>query len=180
MPRFLFLSLCALLLAGCGATTVRVDMAPTVDSDGHAGFESTFSIGIGTPVDFNGRSHHYIQTLGSIGGGLDGATSSGSFVSTLSLDYIYWAEPIMDIRTGLRFAYRSTPGVDDSPLLYGFGGQIGVLPIVVGADGSWLPVHICLGPELRLEHMWSNPDGHDRSLFSLPLVAEINFLAAGD
>src|SRR5262249_8817023 len=91
-PHRLLLILCASLLTGCGATTIRVEVAPTLDSGGRVGVESALSIGIGMPVDFHGRSHHYLQALSSLGGGLDGRSRSGEFLAAVGLDYIYWAE----------------------------------------------------------------------------------------
>lgn len=168
------------LLTGCGATTLRVDLAPTIDTDGKPGFESTLSIGAGMPLDYSGRSHHYVQALGSFGGGYAGTTAAGVLETAATVDYIYWAEPSMDVRVGSRFTYRTTPGNDTAPSLYGLGGHVALMPIVWGDDNSWMLVHFCLGPELRLERLWSDPSGGARGLFSAPLVAEFNLLAAGD
>src|SRR5690242_10967431 len=105
------LPLTFLFLCGCGATTLRIEAAPSVDTNGNAGFESTLSLGIGWPLDIPSRSHHYIQGLSSIGGGVNTDPSAGLFVGAVAFDYIYWAEPHMDLRVGARFAYRSTPGI---------------------------------------------------------------------
>lgn len=174
------IAVCAPLLPACGATTLRVDVAPTIDSGGQAGFESTFSVGIGLPLDYSGRSHHYLQTAGALGGGLEPRAAAGEFVSATSLNYIYWAEPSMDVEAGLRFAYRSVPSVDEAPSLFSLGGRLALLPIVLGSDGSWMLAHFCVGPELRLEQMWPSDGGDARALFSLPLVIALNLLAAGD
>lgn len=143
------------------------------------GVESTFSIGIGTPLDFKGRSHHFLQALGSIGGGFDGRTASGMVVAGADLDYIYWAEPRLDVRAGAHFSYVQ-PAKDGSEKLYGAGAHIGILPALVQLESSWMAPQLVLGPEFRLTYLWSDPPGAARTLFSLPLVAELNLLAAGD
>jgi hypothetical protein len=179
--RALLLVLSASALGGCGATTVRLEAAPTVDTGGRVGAEGRFSLGIGWPLDFRGRSHHFIQGLTSIGGGRDGQTGKGMVTAGTAIDYIYWAEPRMDVRVGTHFAYRKVPpGGPISTSLYGIGGHLGLMPIVWGNDSSWAVQHFCIGPELRLEYMASDPSGSSRGLFSLPLVTEFNFLAAGD
>jgi len=167
---------CSPLALGCGATTVRLELAPTLDTGGHPGFEVALGGAIGMPLDYRGRSHHFIQVRPSIGGGLDGATRRGMVVAATDVDYIYWAEPRMDVRGGLRLSYRR---VEDTKL-YGLGARLGLLPIVTGNDGSWLVAHLCVGPELRFENLWGDPGSASRGLFSVPLVIEGNFLAAGD
>src|SRR5512146_1200305 len=97
---------CVLFACGCGATTIRLELAPTIDTGGHAGFEVAIGGGIGMPLDFHGRSHHYFQTRVGLGGGLDGESRSGMFTTAADVDYIYWAEPRMDVRGGLRLSYR--------------------------------------------------------------------------
>lgn len=163
-------------LAGCGATTIRLETAPTLDTGGRPGFESLVSLGVGLPLDFRGRSHHFIQARAAVGGGVDGQTARGMFVAVTDLDYIYWAEPRLDLRAGLRLSYRNTGDAK----LFGLGGRLGLLPIVHGDDANWLVWHFCLGPELRIESLWSDSTGAQRGLFSVPLIAELNFLAAGD
>jgi hypothetical protein len=168
----------SLLLGGCGASTIRLDIGPSIDAFGGAGFESTISLGLGMPLDYSGRSHHYVQAMGSLGGGIDTRDASGLFITAASLNYIYWAEPSLDVRAGLRFAYRA-PG-SGRPSLYGFGGHLAILPVVVGDASGWAAAHFCLGPELRIESLWGSPPGDERVLFSLPLAAELTLLAAGD
>ena len=169
----------ALLLAGCGATTVRVAVGPTLDSSGHAGVVSTLSLGVGFPVDFHGRSKHYVQGLASVGGGRDGATGAGVVVAATDLDYIHWAEPRnMDVRAGLHFAAQNLPATSTSR--YGFGAHAGVLPMVYQDNTTWLVTHVCVGPELRGEALSGNPAGGALGVFSLPLVTELNWLGAGD
>lgn len=176
----ILLVLCLSILGGCGASTIRVDLAPTVDAGGHVGVESTLSLGGGMPLDYHGRSHHYVQALGSVGGGLDGRTASAMFVAAGGLDYIYWAEPTLDVRVGARFAYRAIPDAVSPTKLYGLGSHLAILPMVVKSDYGWSVTHLCLGPELRLEYLWSDPPGLGRGMFSLPLVLELNALMAGD
>jgi hypothetical protein len=153
-----------------------VEAAPTLDTGGRPGFQSLLSLGVGLPLDYHGRSHHYIQARAAVGGGVDGETRGGMFLGAVDVDYIYWAEPKLDLRAGMRLSYRSTR--DDR--LYGIGGRLGLLPIVRGDDGNWLVWHFCLGPELGVESLWSSRTGAQRGLFSVPLVAEFNFLGAGD
>ena len=100
---------CSLLLGGCGATTLRVETTPTIDTGGRPGFESMFSLGIGMPLDFHGRSHHYAQARAALGGRLDGRTARGMFVVAGDVDYIYWAEPHLDVRAGLRASFATIP-----------------------------------------------------------------------
>jgi hypothetical protein len=168
------------LASGCGASTLRLEIAPTIDGEGHAGVESMVSIGVGMPLDLSRRSHHYVQAQGSLGGGLDGRTKDGMFMTAASVDYIYWAEPSLDIRAGARFAYRKLPESSGAPNVFGLGGRLAILPVVVGDTSNWIVAHFCLGPELRIESLWSDPAGAERSLFSLPLVGELTLLAAGD
>lgn len=169
------LAACGLLACGCGATTVRVELAPVVDSQGRGGFESTVGLGVGLPLDYGGRSRHYIQARASAGGGVDSASRAPMFTSALDADYLYWAGRL-DLRAGLRLSYRSTADTK----LYGLGARLGISPVVWGDESGWLVSHVCVGPELRVESLWSDPGGASRALFSAPLVVEANFLGAGD
>jgi hypothetical protein len=171
---------CALLLTGCGASTLRLAVAPTIDSDGRPGVESTVGVGVGLPLDFHGPSHHFLQATGSLGGGLDGRTKTAELVTTGGLDYLYWAEPRLELRGGLRFSYRRAPGDPAPSELFGFGGHIGLLPVVVGNASGPGAYHLCLGPELHAEWLHGDPPGASRALLSLPLVAELTVLTAGD
>ncbi len=170
----------ALLLTGCGATTLRAAIGPTIDSQGKVGVETTFGLGIGTPVDFRGRSHHFLQVMPSLGGGLDSRTHKGIFRLAGDVDYLYWASSSMDVRTGLRLSYRTIPGAPEAAGLYGVGGHLAFLPVVSGDEEGWLVRHFCIGPELQVEYLWSDPAGSSRSLISLPLVVDLTFLGAGD
>lgn len=170
----------ALLLAGCGATTLRGAIGPTLDSQGKVGVETTFGLGIGTPVDFSGRSHHYLQVMPSLGGGMDGQTRKGILRVAGDVDYLYWAGSSMDVRGGLRLSYRTIPSAPDEAGLYGIGGHFAFLPVVSGDEGGWMVRHFCVGPQLELEYLVSDPAGKSRSLISLPLVVDLTFLGAGD
>lgn len=174
------LAACALLLTGCGASTVRLALAPTIDGEGHPGFESTVGVGIGTPLDFHGPSHHYVQATGSLGGGLDGKTRRAELVTTGGLDYLYWAAPRLEVRGGPRFSYRRVgDGVAPVDLL-GFGGHLGLLPVVIGNAAGPGAHHLCLGPEFHAEWLTSDAPGASRALLSLPLVVELTVLTEGD
>jgi hypothetical protein len=176
---------CAWLLGGCGASTIRVEVAPTLNDSGRPGVESALSFGLGMPLDFHGRSHHYLQALASLGGGGVGGRSggqpmAGAFLAAAGVDYIYWAEPRLDLRAGARFTFRQLSPAADGTRLFGLGGHLGILPMVKKNDAGWLLMHLCLGPALRMEALWSSPPGGAQALFSLPLILELNLLAAGD
>jgi hypothetical protein len=179
LPALLTLS--PLLLGGCGATTLRLDLAPTIDSSGSSGFESTLSLGLGIPVDVKGdRSHHFKQVMGSLGGGVDTRDASGTFISAASLTHLYWSEPSLDIRSAVRYAYR-VPVIDSGySALHGVGLHLAILPVVDGDPGGSLVSQFCLGPELRIEGVWSDSPEDKRALFSLPLVAELTLLMPGE
>jgi hypothetical protein len=154
---------------------VRVELSPTLDTGGHVGFEGALSLGLGLPLDYRGRSHHFFQARPGIGGGVEPASHAPMVLAHADVDYVYWAEPRMDVRAGMRLSYRGTRDAK----LWGFGGRLGLLPMVWANDGNWLVSHLCVGPELRLEHVSADPGG-GRGIFSVPLVVEGNFLAAGD
>jgi hypothetical protein len=181
-PRLpILLALSPLLLGGCAATTLRLDAGPTIDSSGGPGFESTLSLGFGVPTNVGrDRSHHFIQGMGSLGGGMDTRDGSGIFVAATTLNYIYWAEPTLDVRAGLRYAYRAPVPSSGRPALNGFGGHLAILPLLQGGEPGVIVPQLCLGPELRIEALWGEPPDDDRALFSLPLVAELTLLMTGD
>ena len=182
--RLLILA-CAWLLGGCGATTFRVEVAPTINDSGRPGVEAALSFGVGWPLDFHGRSHHYLQGLASLGGGGVGGRgagqpTAGAFLAAVGVDYIYWAEPTLDLRAGPRFTFRQLSDAAGEAKLFGLGGQLAILPMVKKNDAAWLLTHLCLGPAFRVEALWSSPPGDTQALFSLPLILELNWLAAGD
>jgi hypothetical protein len=84
------------------------------------------------------------------------------------------------VRGGLRFSYRRVEGPTAATDLFGFGGHLGLLPVVVGNATGPGAYHFCLGPELHAEWLHSDPPGASRALLSLPLVAELTVLTAGD
>lgn len=176
-PRLLALILGATAISGCGASTLRVEVAPTIDSGGRPGVESLLALGLGMPIDYGGRSHHFVQGLGFVGGGFDGRERAGELVTGAGIDYIHWAEPKMDIRAGARFAYRDIKG---EARAFAMGGHFALMPMVMKDDSGWMALHLGLGPDLRIEYLWGDPRGENRTLFSLPLVLELNLLAVGD
>jgi hypothetical protein len=172
--------LLAAMTCGCGATTLRVSAGPTLDTGARVGGEVMLSAGIGMPLDFNGRSHHFAQARASLGGGLDGRTQREMLTVGGELDYIHWAEPRADVRVGLHMLYRKLPDAVQDPKLYAFGAHFAVLPIVLGSDGGIGVQHFVLGPEIRVEHVWTDSVRGHRALFSLPLVAELDLFITGD
>ena len=180
MARAAILAAALWLTAGCGATSVRLTAAPTVDARAQPGFEAALAIGIGMPVDYSpGRSHQFLQEHTALGGGIDGPTRAGMFTLTQSIDYIRWLEPRADFRAGTHFAFHDVHLAGDARLQrYGFGTHVGLLPHVWADDTTWLVRHLCVGPELRADAL-RGPDGWT-GRFSLPLAIELNFLAAGD
>lgn len=168
------LALVALLSSGCGATTLRLSAGPELDSNGDGGFDVMATIGTGIPLDFEGRSHHYVQAYASMGGGGTGEPLSGQFTALGGIDYMYWAEPRLAMRTGAFFAYRSvwdTPAVSS---LAGGGGHLALLPIVKTWSGGPIATIVCLGPDIRVLAFAGGPT------FAVPLVFELDVLAAGD
>jgi hypothetical protein len=168
--------------AGCGATTIQLSVAPTIDTAGHLGVSATVGAGIGSPVDFNGRSHHFVQALASAGGGYDGAAGARMETAGVDADYIYWARAALDLRAGVGFTYRHVEPVAAEPhgvARYAANAHVALLPVVSGDERGWLVRHLCIGAALRGELAWSDPSG-ERGLFSLPLLVELELLAAGD
>lgn len=179
-PRSLLIPLSACLICGCGATTLRVSGSPTLDTSARSGFEILASLGIGMPLDYSGRSHHYVQVRPVLGGGMDTRTAEGLFVTGGEADYIYWAEPAVDVRLGFQGLFRSLPGVPTDNEGGSFGGHLGVYPIVLGDGSGWMVAQLVIGPEARIDYVaMSGPNG-GRAQFSIPLVVELNMLGAGD
>jgi len=96
----LFLLPLAVFSSGCGATSIRLSVGPSLDDSGNAGFESTLSLGGGMPLEYSGRSHHYVQASAHAGGGYEGKTDVAFFSTGGQLDYIYFAEPKLLDRAG--------------------------------------------------------------------------------
>lgn len=166
-------------LPACGASSARVGVGPVVDSDRHVGIEATFSLGFGMPLDYRGRSQHYMQGLGFIGGGADVDTGGKIVTTGIGADYIYWAHPRLDVRAGAYFVYRSRVEKPYERDLFGFGGHVALLPIATDDSGIFVP-QFCFGPEIRIDQSWDSNTGKGRSHFGFPLVIEFNILAAGD
>lgn len=167
-------------LGGCGASTLRLSVASTLDTVGRPGVEAVVSLGIGSPIDFRGRSRHYIQNLVSLGGGLDAATRSGEFLTRADASYIYWGGPHLDVRFGGGFAWRQATYERSSIGTWSLGAHGAVVPIVWEDAGGWLVSQIGLGLELRAEGLAGDRPLGGRGLFSAAFIAEANFLAAGD
>lgn len=166
-------------LCGCGASTLRVTAAPTLDTAGKVGFESMLSFGIGMPLDYHGRSQHYLQARVTGGGGLDGQSGKGLFFVGGETDYIYWAEPSFDVRFGLHGFYRKLPDTLQSVEGGAFGAHVALLPAVVQGLSTWIVPQFVLGPELRVDYVGMH-GAPGRAQFSIPLVIEGNLLGAGD
>lgn len=170
-----------LLLGGCGATTARLGIAPTLSVDGGgAGVEATFALGLGTPVDFRGPSRHYLQALGTAGGGLDARTGGRVVVARADLGYLHLATPSLALRAGLGFVYHHVQGDADGRALYGVGAHLGVLPVVKSPAPGVILKNLSVGPELRVDYLWSGAAAASHGQLSLPLVVEFDLLAAGD
>src|SRR5690349_9184426 len=123
--------ICLALLGGpaCGASSARLSIGPVLDSETHASIESTFSLGFGMPVDYHGRSQHYMQGLAFVGGGGDLDTGDKIVTTGVGANYIYWAAPRFDVRTGLYFVYRNRDEKPNERDLFGFGGHLGIMPV---------------------------------------------------
>jgi hypothetical protein len=142
-----------------------------------------FSAGLGWPLSFQGRSHDFAQGRATVGGGVDGRSGKPLVVAGGEVDYIHWAEPALDLRAGAHLLYRRLT-IDDPTRkdIHGgaIGGHVGLYPIAGGSDSSWLVYHFLLGPEVRAEYVWTGSPADSRAIVSVPFVAEILFLAAGD
>ncbi|MFO0590999.1 MAG: hypothetical protein U0441_25875 [Polyangiaceae bacterium] len=159
---------------------MRLAVGPTLDSAARVGVESTLSFGIGWPLDFKGRSHHFVQARGAVGGGLDRAGEQAVFLTSGELDYIYWAEPKLDVRFGMHVGLRKLLESTSATESHSFGAHAAVLPIALTWPSSWMVPQIVIGPELRAEYVWTDATHPSRTIVSLPLVIEGNLLAAGD
>jgi hypothetical protein len=77
------------------------------------------------------------------------------------------------------FVYRNK---DEKPYerdLFGVGAHLGIMP-VLWDDGTWIIPQFCIGPEIRVDQSWDSHTDKARSHFVIPLVFELNLLAAGD
>lgn len=167
-------------LPACGASSARIGVGPVLDSDDNVAIESTFSLGFGMPLDYKGRSQHYLQGLGFVGGGVDVDSDAKIVTTGLGADYIYWAHPRFDLRAGLQFAYRNRQAEPHEKDLMGLGGHVAFMAVAAHDDSSWIVPQLCFGPEVRIDQMWDSKTGKERTHFAFPLVVEVNLLAAGD
>lgn len=178
--RAVVLGVALCIVTGCGASSARIGVGPMLDSSGSVGIESTFSLGFGMPVDYRGRSKHYLQGVGFVGGGADVDTNAGIVTAGLGADYIYWAHRRFDVRAGLQFAYRNRRDEPNEKDLFGVGAHLALMGVGATDDSSWIVPQLCFGPEVRIDQMWDSKTGHARTHFVFPLVVEVNLLAAGD
>ena len=172
--------LSACLSCGCGATTLRVSGGPTLDTSSRVGFEVLGSIGLGMPLDYKGRSRHFLQGRGVLGGGMDAPSRQDLFVAGLEADYIYWPDAPVDLRVGLQGMFRRLPNVTSDNEGGSFGGHVAVVALPYQDGSSWLVTQLAIGPEVRIEYVGMSAASESRAQFSIPLVVEVNLLAAGD
>lgn len=170
----------AFLLVGCGASSARLGVGPVLDSNSNVGIESTFSLGFGMPVDYQGRSKHYLQGLGFVGGGADVDTGAQIVTAGVGADYIYWAHPRLDVRAGMYFVYRNRVEMTKERDLLGLGAHVAIMPVAAGSNSNIFVPQFCIGPEFRLDQSWDSNSNVTRTHFGFPLVLEVNLLAAGD
>ncbi len=168
------------LLSACGASSVRLGVGPVVDSNNNVGIESTFSLGIGMPLDYRSRSKHYLQGLGFVGGGADVDTGAKIVTTGIGADYIYWAHPRLDVRAGMYFVYRNREEMTKERDLYGLGAHVALMPVLSGSASNIFVPQFCIGPEFRVDQSWDSNSNVTRTFFGFPLVLEVNLLAAGD
>jgi hypothetical protein len=166
--------------SGCGASSARLGVGPVLDSDGRVGIESTFSLGFGMPLDYRGRSQHYMQGLAFVGGGADVDTDAKIVTTGIGADYIYWAHPRLDVRAGMYFVYRNREDKPKEHDLLGMGAHVALMPVTTGSDSSIFVPQFCIGPEFRVDQSWDAHSNASRTHFGFPLVMEFNLLAAGD
>lgn len=170
----------AALASGCGAMTLRLAAAPTLDTIGRPGFEATFAFGTGLPLDLHRRSQHYFQGHAALGAGVESA-GRPILVARGDLAYIYWNAKRLDVRAGMGVTWRGTPGEGNGTV--GVGGHFGVMPAVWQWAEQIAVTQLCVGPELRAEALIRTDGGEPaitRGLLSVPLVVEANILIAGD
>ena len=170
----------AFLLGGCGASSARLGVGPVLDSNSNVGIESTFSLGFGMPLDYQGRSKHYLQGLGFVGGGADVDTGAKIVTTGIGADYIYWAHPRLDVRAGMYFVYRNRAEMTKERDFFGLGAHVALMPVATKSDSNIFVPQFCIGPEFRVDQSWESNSNRTRTHFGFPLVIEVNLLAAGD
>lgn len=167
-------------MTGCGATSVRLGVGPSIDSRGRWAVESTFSLGFGMPLDYKGRSEHYLQGLGFVGGTSNIDSDGQGPTFGFGADYIYWAHPRFDLRTGAYFVYRNR----DEPMkeldLFGLGAHLSLLPVLTKRNSDVFVPQVCIGPDFRIDQTWDANSRLNRTQLTVPLILEFNLLTAGD
>lgn len=180
-PLLFFLALVSnVVLAGCGASSARLGVGPMVDSNRNVGIEATFSLGFGMPLDYHGRSKHFLQGLAFAGGGADVDTGAKIGTTGIGVDYIYWAHPRVDVRSGMYFVYRNRADMPKERDLLGVGAHLALMPVANNSNSSIFLPQFCIGPEFRVDQSWDANTGKSRAHFGFPLVIEVNLLAVGD
>ena len=132
------------------------------------------------PLDYRGRSQHYMQGLAFVGGGADVDTDAKIVTTGIGADYIYWAHPRLDVRAGMYFVYRNREDKPKEHDLLGMGAHVALMPVAVGSDSDIFVPQFCIGPEFRVDQSWDAHSNASRAHFGFPLVMEFNLLAAGD
>lgn len=178
--RVFHICLAVYILCGCGASSARLGVGPVIDSNNNVAIESTFSLGFGMPLDYQGRSKHYLQGLGFVGGGADVDSGAKIITTGIGADYIYWAHPRLDVRAGMYFVYRNREEMTKERDLFGLGAHVAIMPVATKSDSDIFVPQFCIGPEFRLDQSWDSNSNLSRTHFGFPLVIEVNLLAAGD
>lgn len=176
----LFVVASFLQLMACGATSARLSVGPVLDSKNNVAIESTFSLGFGMPVDYSGRSRHFVQGLAFIGGGADVDTGGKIFTTGIGADHIYTPNRRFNLRSGMYFVYRNRDEKPQERDLLGWGAHLALMPVGASDDSSYIVPQFCVGPEFRVDQSWDADKGTPRTHFGFPLVLEVNLLVAGD
>jgi hypothetical protein len=173
------LALIAVLGCGCGAGTLRFEIAPTVDTEGHVGVEGGVHVGAGVPLDVGHRAHHYLQAFGGGGGGV-ALGDGGTGLVRAELDYLLWLEPRLDLRVGSGYAWRDGAHAAGDLPANAVSGHVAALPVLAQAPDANVTVrHFALGPAFRGEAVFL-PGGRRIGRFALPITVEMTLLVAGD
>lgn len=168
------------VFTGCGASSARLSVGPMLDSKSNVAIEATFSLGFGMPLDYKGRSRHFLQGLAFVGGGSDVDTGDKIFTTGLGADHIYAAHPRFNLRSGMYFVYRNRDEKPHERDFLGWGAHLALMPVGAFDDSSFIVPQFCFGPEFRLDQSWDAHVGIPRTHFGVPLVVEVNLLVAGD
>jgi len=132
------------------------------------------------PLDYNGRSHHYVQAQAFTGGGYvgtnDNQKDAGYFTFGAQADYIYYAEDKLIVRAGVPLTGRFPSDASGEENFAALGVHLALLPVVAGGSGGPMVGLLCLGPDVRVEKLFAPGEAR----FSLPVVLEGVVFAAGD